>query len=127
MLATTVASNQYQGGVSNPTTAAQTAAAARFTAQAGTIGSVTLGAVNVTVTQSGTTFSSKVTYSASYKTALAPVIGIKTLDLSGASASSMSINPYVDIQVLMDVSASMLIAATADRYRRTWRRSAPTS
>ncbi len=72
-----------------------------------------MGNVSVAVTQAGTTFNSTVTYTASYKTALAPVLGVKTLALGGVSAASMSINPYVDIQVLMDASASMLIAATA--------------
>ena len=114
LLATTVASNQFQGGVSNPVAAAQTAATARFNAQAVTLASVTLGTVNVAVTQSGTTFNSTVTYTASYKAALAPLLGVKTFNLSGVSSASMSINPYVDIQVLMDVSASMLIAATAN-------------
>ncbi len=113
LIATTVASNQYQAGIANPTAAAQSAAVQRFNAQAGTIGSVTVGTVNVAVKQSGTTFTSNVSYTGAYQTAMAAVVGITSIPLGGASASSMSINPYVDIQVLMDVSASMLIAATA--------------
>ena len=112
LLATTVASNQYLAGVANPTAAAKTAAAARFNAQAGAIASVTLGTVSVGVTQSGPQFASTVTYAASYQTALGPVVGVNSIALNGVSASSLSVKPYVDIQVMMDVSASMLIAAT---------------
>ncbi len=112
LLATTVASNQYLAGMANPTAAAKTAAGQRFSAQAGSIDSVTLGTVSVGVTQSGAQFASTVTYTAGYQTALASVVGIDTITLRGVSASSLSVNPYVDIQVLMDVSASMLIAAT---------------
>ena len=112
LLATTVASNAYLAGTANPTGVAQTAASQRFNAQAGTIGSVTVGTVNVAVTQSGTQFTSNVTYTALYQTALGPVVGVSSIPLGGVSAASLSINPYVDIQVLMDVSASMLIAAT---------------
>ena len=35
-----------------------------------------------------------------------------SIALGGASASSLSLNPYVDIQVLMDTSSSMTIAAS---------------
>ena len=112
LLATTVASNQYLAGAANPTTAAKTAAAARFNAQAGTIASVTLGTVTVAMTQNGAQFASTVTYTAGYQTALASVVGVDSIALGGVSSSALSVNPYVDIQVLMDVSASMLIAAT---------------
>ena len=113
LLATTVASNQYSAHVANPTAAAKTAATQRFSAQAGAIPSVTLGTVTVAVTQNGTQFASTVTYTASYQTALGPVVGVNTISLGGVSSSALSVKPYVDIQVLMDVSGSMLIAATA--------------
>ena len=40
------------------------------------------------------------------------MVGVNSIALNGVSASSLSVKPYVDIQVMMDVSASMLIAAT---------------
>ncbi len=113
LLATTVASNQYLAGVASPTSAAQAAATQRFNAQAGAINGVTVSTITVGVTQNGAQFASTVTYKGSYQTALGPVVGIGSIALGGASASSLSVNPYVDIQVLMDVSASMLIAATS--------------
>ncbi|WP_158747597.1 pilus assembly protein TadG-related protein [Acidisphaera sp. L21] len=113
LLATTVASNQYQAGSSTAVATATAAAKSRFVAQAGTISSVVFGTPVITVTQTGTQFTSNVTYSAVYTTALGAVVGMKTIPLSGVSSASMSVNPYVDIQVLMDTSASMLIAATA--------------
>ena len=125
LLATTVASNLYLAGQASPTAAAQTAAIQRFNAQAATVGNVTTGAscgsacvsgipsLKVAVTQSGAQFTSTVSYSGGYQTAFGPVVGINLINIGGTAKSSLSVNPYVDIQVLMDVSASMLIAATA--------------
>ena len=112
LLATTVASNQYLAGGPNAAAMAQTAAAQRFAAIAGAQPNVVLGPVTVTVMQSGTLFTATVTYQGAYQTYLANVVGIGSIGLGGLSASSLSVNPYVDIQVLMDVSSSMTIAAT---------------
>ncbi len=121
LLATTVASNQYQAGTSNPTSAAISAASARFNAmlgitppQYGFAPNVTLNPVTVTVTQSNGLFTSNVSYTGAYQTFLGWVVGVKQIALGGASAATLSVNPYVDIQVLMDVSSSMTIAATAN-------------
>ena len=112
LLATTVASNQYLIGGPNATATAQMAAAQRFAAMAGVQPNVALNPVVVVVTQSGTLFTATVTYQGAYQTYLANVVGIDSIGLGGVSASSLSVNPYVDIQVLMDVSSSMTIAAT---------------
>ena len=112
LLATTVASNQYLAGVANPTGTAQTAAAARFAAMAGAQANVALGPPLISVTQSGSLFNASVTYTGIYRTYLGAVVGVGSIALGGVSAASLSVNPYVDIQVLMDVSSSMTIAAT---------------
>ena len=112
LLATTVASNQYLAGSPDVAATAQTAAAQRFAAMAGMQPNVVLGPVTVTLTQTGALFTATVTYQGAYQTYLANVVGIGSIGLGGLSASSLSLNPYVDIQVLMDVSSSMTIAAT---------------
>ncbi len=112
LLATTVASNASQAGAANPTATAQAAAVQRFKAQAGAQQNVTLGPVAVAVTKSGALFTATVTYQGTYQTYLGPLVGVSQISLHGASASSLSLNPFVDIHVLMDVSSSMTIAAT---------------
>jgi Flp pilus assembly protein TadG len=112
LLATTAAANAYLAGSATPVATAQAAASARFTAQAGTMVDVSLGAVQVSVTQKGTIFTSSVTYNAAVTTTLARVLGITSIPVMGTSASSVSVNPYVDIQVLMDVSSSMTVGAS---------------
>ena len=119
LLATTVASNQYQAGVANPTAAAIPAATARFNAmigitppQYGFAPNVTISPVSISMTQTGSQFTSTVSYTGAYQTFLGGIVGVKQIALGGTSQASVSSNPYVDIQVLMDVSSSMTIAAT---------------
>ncbi len=121
LLATTVASNQYQAGVSNPTDAAATAAKARFYAMVGITPApqqyafapnVTMDPVTITVTQSESLFTAKVSYAGNYQTFLGWIVGVNQIGLGGVSMATLSADAYVDIQVLMDVSSSMTIAAT---------------
>lgn len=66
------------------------------------------------MTQNAGLFNANVTYTASTPTTFARVVGITTLPISGQAAASLSLNPFVDIQILMDVSASMMLAATPE-------------
>ena len=112
LLGTTVASDRYLAGAANAVSVAQAAAAQRFNAQAGTQANVTLGPVAAVVTQSGAVFSASVSYTGEYQTSFGALAGVRAVALNGAATASLSVNPYVDIQVLMDVSSSMTIAAT---------------
>ena len=112
LLATTVASNQSLLGAANPMVAAQAAALQRFNAEAASQPNVTLGPAAVSVSNSGALFTSKVTYQGTYQTYFGSLFGVGQIALSGGSASSLSLNPFVAIEVLMDVSSSMTIAAT---------------
>lgn len=118
LLATTNASNAYAAGAIDPVGQAQSAARQRFKAQAGSRMGVSIGIVNVTVQQSGSVFTSNVTYQAGAPTTLAQVFGVTTIPLSGSASSNLALNPYIDIQILMDVSSSMAIAATQDDINR---------
>ncbi len=119
LLATTVASNQYRAGVANPTAAAISAATDRFNAmvgitppQYGFAPNVNINPVTISMTQSGNVFTSTVSYAGAYQTFLGGIVGVRQIALGGTSAASLSASSYVDIQVLMDVSSSMTIAAT---------------
>lgn len=131
LLGTTTASNQYLAGAATPAAAGQAAALQRFNGQAGVLGNVGVSSVAATVTQNGTVFTASLTYRASYQTMLAKILGIGAIGLNGASASAQSVNPYVDISVLMDVSSSMTIAATTaaiaqmNALTAAWRPSGP--
>jgi Flp pilus assembly protein TadG len=114
LVAVTAASNAWNAHDANPVQEATAAAQARFQAQSASQPNVTIGAVNVSLTQTGVLFNVTVTYAAQTPTSFASVLGITTLPIGGQASASLSLNPYVDIQVLMDASSSMTLAATAD-------------
>jgi Flp pilus assembly protein TadG len=114
LLATTTASNAYKVGDVNAVPEAIAAAKARFLAQTEYLTSdpslANSTVVNVGLTRVGGLFNANVTYTAQTPTTFAWVVGITTLPISGQSGASLSLNPYVDIQILMDVSSSMTLA-----------------
>jgi Flp pilus assembly protein TadG len=112
LLATTAASNAWNAGDVNAVAEAIVAAQARFQAQTANLSIVAINPPVVVLTQNGGLFNATVTYTAAMPTTFARVVGITTLPLGGTSSSSLSLNPYIDIQILMDVSSSMTLAAT---------------
>ena len=91
---------------------AQLAGTQRYAAQAGAIPSVVLGATSVSVTRTGGTIAATVTYSASYTTHFAKVLGFTRIALGGTTSTTRTNSPYFDIEIAMDNSSSMAIAAT---------------
>ncbi len=114
LLATTAASNAWLAGDANAVQEAIAAAQARFQAQAANQPDVAIGAVNVSVTQRSGLFTSTVAYAAQEPTTFGWVLGIAALAGSGQARASLSVNPFVDIQILMDTSSSMTLAATPE-------------
>ena len=112
LMATTTASNAWQKGDTNAVANAIVAARARFQAQSASQSDVLIGPVDVAMTRNGGLFNASVTYSAQTPTTFAQVLGIASLPISGLATASLSLNPNVDIQILMDVSSSMTLAAT---------------
>ena len=84
-----------------------------FNSAAGNGAGVTINSFTVTPTTTGTTFSVQVDYTASLNTALANVIGINTMSLSGTSTASTNLPPYLDFYLALDVSGSMGLPSTA--------------
>lgn len=112
LLATTAASNAWKAGDLNAVPEAIAAAEGRFRAESANQTDVALGSVNVGLTQNGGLFNASVVYTAETPTTFARVLGISALPISGQSSASLSFNPFVDIQIMMDVSSSMTLAAT---------------
>ena len=112
LLASTVASNALKSGDVNVVQKAIAAGQARFAAQTANQTNVMIGSVNVALTQNGGLFNASVAYTAQTPTTFARVLGIDMLSISGQSTASLSLNPFVDIQILMDASSSMTLAAT---------------
>ena len=95
-------------------TASVTAAQNTFNAQANAIPGVAYNSSNlsVNVTDSATTRTVTVSYTATSSNAFMGVLGMSTIALSGSSQAVSQSAPNVDFYLLLDDSPSMAIAAT---------------
>jgi Flp pilus assembly protein TadG len=73
---------------------------------------VTINSVTPTVTKSGSTLTSVISYSADVPTSFMGVIGKTSLTVTGTSTSSANMPQYIDFYVLLDNSPSMGVGAT---------------
>jgi Flp pilus assembly protein TadG len=73
---------------------------------------VTINSVTPTVTKTGSTLTSVVSYSANVPTSFMGVIGKTSLTVTGTSTSTANIPQYIDFYVLLDNSPSMGVGAT---------------
>ncbi len=69
--------------------------------------------VTPTVTKSGTTLTSVVTFTAQVPTTFLNVIGFQTLPISSTSSSSAAMSTYLDFYLMLDVSGSMGLPSTS--------------
>ncbi len=112
LVGTTSASNAYLARAADPIGPAQAAAVQRFRGQANSKLGFNVTNVTATVRQDGTKFVADVTYQATAPTTLGQLFGVSLYNVEGRSSASISVNSYIDVQVLMDVSSSMAVAAT---------------
>lgn len=113
--ALTAATTGAKDFAANPNTSlqpAQNAGTQRFNAQAGAIPGVTLSSLSVGVTRTGGNIKAVVSYNATYSTRFAGLFGFPTLPASGSASVSRTNSPYFEIDILMDDSSSMAIAAS---------------
>ena len=106
------AANAFSAGQQNYLAAGQATGVEWFKSQANSVLGAGVQDPSVTVTQSGTVFTSNVTYQGSIKPYFAPLFGVSTVALSGLSSATITTNVYVSVTFLLDNSSSMLIAAT---------------
>lgn len=94
---------------------AQTTATNTFNAQASALTGITYSSNNLSVnitTNSGGTRTATVTYTASYPTYFASLLGVNQINLGGTSTANGGLPPNIDFYLLLDDSPSMAIAAT---------------
>lgn len=70
-------------------------------------------AATITVALKDRTANVTAGYTSSMQTTMLGILGYKALPITGASNSTVSLSPMVDIHLLIDVSASMALGATA--------------
>jgi len=68
----------------------------------------------ITMTRSGQTFNATITYQAASPNAFGPIFGVKQMNITGASSSSLTMGKYLDFYLLLDVSGSMGLPATTE-------------
>ena len=110
------------GTTSSAIAAAQTQAAAAFKANAQTLILAAIPQPIISVTRTNQTITSTVNYNASTTTMLAKVLGIRSIPFSGASASNLSLATYINYYVIVDISQSMGIGATATDMQNLFNR-----
>jgi Flp pilus assembly protein TadG len=98
--------------ISGTATDAQSAATSVFNAEANNINNVTVGTLNVTVTDSNTGRTAVVGYSATKTNAFMGLFGIPTTTISGQAHSAAGLSVNINFYLLLDNSPSMNIAAT---------------
>lgn len=76
------------------------------------VGGYTLNSVTPTVTKSGSTITSNVQFSANIATMFLGVMGKSSMNVGGASTSTVSMPLYIDFYLLLDNSPSMGVGAT---------------
>src|ERR1700730_17205403 len=74
----------------------------------------TSGALSTDFKHNGTTITGTGTTTASVKTSVMSIAGIKQIPISASSSVSTSANQYLDVHLLVDISASMLLPSTTD-------------
>ncbi|MBB3936639.1 TadE/TadG family type IV pilus assembly protein [Aureimonas phyllosphaerae] len=86
---------------------------AYLAAQAVRIVDASLNSSDVTVTIKGEVVSSETRYDASVPTVFAQLFDVERFQVGGSSGASVTLPPYVNVHVLVDISQSMGIGATA--------------
>jgi Flp pilus assembly protein TadG len=96
------------------TSAASSAAQNTFNAQAGAVTSISYGPSNlqVSISTSGAKRTATVSYTATYQTSFASLLGVTGIPFSGSSSATAGQAPNIDFYLLLDDSPSMAIAAT---------------
>ncbi len=83
-----------------------------FTGNLANAGGYTLNSLTASVTKTGSTLTSTVSYSGSISTMFLGVIGKSTLTVAGTSTSTVNMPLYIDFYLLLDNSPSMGVGAT---------------
>jgi Flp pilus assembly protein TadG len=109
-------SSGYAAGASmtgdGPVAAAQTAALNIFNGNISGRTGFTLTSLTATVTKTNSTLTSTVQFTATVPTLLMEILGWQNLTVTGSSAASNGMPPYIDFYLLLDNTPSMGVGAT---------------
>ena len=89
-----------------------------FKASIGTLAFADVTDIRVTPSVNKNEISASIDYDATYNTSLVSVVGYKTIPISNTARAIVNVRSYVNINFLIDVSASMGIGATADDQKK---------
>jgi Flp pilus assembly protein TadG len=98
--------------ISGTAAAAQSTAQSVFNSEASNLNNVTINNVSVTVTDSATSRSAVVSYTATKNNAFMGLLGIPTTTINGQAQSAAGLTVNINFYLLLDNSPSMNIAAT---------------
>lgn len=108
-----VAANSNDPNVArNAITAGTTQAMNAFAVNAGSVAFASVPTPVVTLTRTGQTFSSSVSYTTSTQNHFGQIFGQRTFALKGGAAASADVPKYLDLYLLLDVSGSMGLPST---------------
>jgi len=103
--------NAFTNGATNYIAQGQSAGLAWFNGQAGTTGGLNMGTPVLTVSQNGGVFTASLSYSGTMATNIATFFGFPTFPVQGSTSATITVGGYSDINIMMDLSSSMGIAA----------------
>ena len=97
---------------------AKSAAQSAFTANAGALYALLKQGPTITIARSGQVVTANISYQAKSPNYFGGLAHVANMNLSGSSASSMTLPSYLNFYLLLDVSASMGIPSTASEINR---------
>ncbi len=102
-----------QATLSETSTTAQARAISAFNAQVGNVkNNVSVSALSATVTDTTTTRTVKINYTASRPTSFVGILGVSTMSFSGTTTAQTGRATYMDFHLLLDNTPSMAVGAT---------------
>jgi Flp pilus assembly protein TadG len=109
------AASEFSAGAGNWHARGVAAGQALFAADTKSITArnISVGTPTISITRSGTTFAAQVSSTVSVPTVLMRIVQVNSLNVSVMNAASVGTTGYVDIHIVIDVSASMGIGAAA--------------
>ncbi|MFI4996695.1 MAG: pilus assembly protein [Hyphomicrobiales bacterium] len=107
------ASQQLQAGATNWKTLGITAGTNLFSVDSLSVSNVVVAAPTISISQSGSTVTASLSYTAQYQTVFAKILGMTTIKLANTETASSGSSVYIDVHIVIQNSESMGIGATA--------------
>ncbi|MGO9006152.1 MAG: vWA domain-containing protein [Beijerinckiaceae bacterium] len=113
LAAVRTASQQLQAGASNWNALGVTVGQNFFSGNSSNIPNIVINTPTISISQSGTTVTANLSYTAQVKTAFAKIIGTSTINIGNSTTASSGVVQYTNVYIVIDNSESMGIGSTA--------------